>query len=438
MQLFLSKDYSKVNLLNLLFSLIPVSFIAGNLVLNLNILLFILFGFIFYGKDILRSNFDFLDKLIFFYFAYLLFTGFYNNINNYFFSDFPFEDPSVMIKSVLYQRYLLLYLVIKFMIEKNILKFKPFFISSAFFSIFVCFDLFYQFNFGQDIFGYEIKHRKLSGPFGDELIAGSYLQRFALFFLFIPIFFETNRKLILKIGISLLFLIYFAAMVISGNRMPLVLFLLISLLIIIFEKKTRKYFIIFTLITPIIFGFLYSYNQSIKTNFNLFFTQVSKLPVAILNSEKLTNKEIDINRSIPGHLKEFKTFYHTWLMNKYIGGGIKSFRRNCHHRDNIDKSTNFICNTHPHNYYLEILTDLGLLGFFLLVAIFSITLYRSLIKKYFLSSTLKNNYIITPFIFLFFAEIFPIKTSGSFFTTGNATFFFIVFAITIALSRERN
>ena len=125
-------------------------------------------------------------------------------------------------------------------------------------------------------------------------------------------------------------------------------------------------------------------------------------------------------------------------MNKYIGGGIKSFRRNCHHRDNIDKSTNFICNTHPHNYYLEILTDLGLLGFFLLVAIFSITLYRSLIKKYFLSSTLKNNYIITPFIFLFFAEIFPIKTSGSFFTTGNATFFFIVFAITIALSRERN
>ena len=173
MQLFLSKDYSKVNLLNLLFSLIPVSFIAGNLVLNLNILLFILFGFIFYGKDILRSNFDFLDKLIFFYFAYLLFTGFYNNINNYFFSDFPFEDPSVMIKSVLYQRYLLLYLVIKFMIEKNILKFKPFFISSAFFSIFVCFDLFYQFNFGQDIFGYEIKHRKLSGPFGDELIAGS-------------------------------------------------------------------------------------------------------------------------------------------------------------------------------------------------------------------------------------------------------------------------
>ena len=38
---------------------------------------------------------------------------------------------------------------------------------------------------------------------------------------------------------------------------------------------------------------------------------------------------------------------------------------------------------------------------------------------------------------LFIAEIFPLKTSGSFFTTGNATYFFLILAITVALS-ERN
>jgi hypothetical protein len=38
--------------------------------------------------------------------------------------------------------------------------------------LFVCFDIFFQFVFGQDIFGYQISPtRKLSGPFGDELIA---------------------------------------------------------------------------------------------------------------------------------------------------------------------------------------------------------------------------------------------------------------------------
>ena len=44
--------------------------------------------------------------------------------------------------------------------------------------------------------------------------------------------------------------------------------------------------------------------------------------------------------------------------------------------------------------------------------------------------------MITPFIFLFLAEIFPIRTTGSFFSTGNATFFFLVIAVTIALSKK--
>ena len=53
---------------------------------------------------------------------------------------------------------------------------------------FICmFWYFFQFVFSKDIFGYEIldSGRRLSGPFGDEFIAGGYLQRFSLFaFLF--------------------------------------------------------------------------------------------------------------------------------------------------------------------------------------------------------------------------------------------------------------
>ena len=30
------------------------------------------------------------------------------------------------------------------------------------------------------------------------------------------------------------------------------------------------------------------------------------------------------------YLDQFKSFKDTWLMNKYIGGGIKNFRYNCH------------------------------------------------------------------------------------------------------------
>ena len=93
---------------------------------------------------------------------------------------------------------------------------------------------------------------------------------------------------------------------------------------------------------------------------------------------------------------------------------------------------------HPHNYYLEILTETGLFGFALVVLIFSITLYITFFKKYFLSSNLQYNKIIVPFIFLFIVEIFPIKSTGSFFTTGNATYLFLLLGILIGLARKYN
>ena len=46
--------------------------------------------------------------------------------------------------------------------------------------------------------------------------------------------------------------------------------------------------------------------------------------------------------------------------------------------------------------------------------------------------------IIVPFIFLFIIEIFPIKSTGSFFTTGNASYLFLILAILVALSQKDN
>ena len=123
-------------------------------------------------------------------------------------------------------------------------------------------------------------------------------------------------------------------------------------------------------------------------------------------------------------------------MNKYIGGGIKNFRYYCHVNPK-SKNTDFKCNMHPHNYFLEILTETGLIGFFLTLTIFSTVIYLTFIKKYFLKSSLNNNKIIVPFIFLFLVEIFPLKSTGSFFTTNNASFLFLIMSILIALARKQ-
>ncbi len=433
MSISLSKYLTRINYLNLLFCAIPISFIAGNTAINANIILLIISTFFFYRINPVKLKYYLLDKIIILFFLMTLFTGFFNNLYLYYgdIKTFP-KDFTIIIKSLSYLRYFALYLIIRFLVEKDILNFKYFFISCFLFSIFVSFDIFYQLTFGKDIFGFEATGRKLSGPFGDELIAGSYLQRFSLFSFFLfPIFFKIENKKIIKLLIPLLFLVFISAIIISGNRMPLILFILAISALLLFEKETRKYIPIFIVVFSLVFLMIYKFNSTVRYNFKDFHNQIDGIVKTSILKEEKENKYVVYS-------KTYQTFYDTWLMNKYIGGGIKSFRYYCHERPNIDKNSKFTCDMHPHNYYLEILTETGIIGFLILSSIFFITLYISFFKKYFTDSKLRYNHIITPFIFLFLVEIFPIKSTGSFFTTANATFIFLIIAVIIALSRKEN
>ena len=142
----------------------------------------------------------------------------------------------------------MLFITLKFLVEKNIINFKIFFLSCSFAALFVCLDIFYQYIFGKDIFGYGIVDgsRKLSGPFGDEMIAGGYIQRFSIFALFtIPLFYENVSSRILKFLIPFLLIIVFLALILSGNRMSLILFIFLITLVVFFHGQTRKYFLPF-------------------------------------------------------------------------------------------------------------------------------------------------------------------------------------------------
>ena len=407
-----------------------MSFVAGNMIININLILLILSTLIFYGKEVFKIKYFFLDKLFFAFFFLVLLTGI---INDYYFYSISLAWKgyfTTIIKSIFFLKYLLLYIVLRYLIETNNLNFKYFFISCTLASIFVSFDIIYQFFNGTDIFGYEGIKNKLGGPFGDELIAGGYIQRFSIFsFFLIPLFYSDQLGKYLKLIIPILFIIFFVSIVLSGNRMPLILFLFTVSLIILFQKQTRKYFLTSIIIFILIFSLLFNFNNKVKNNFIAFYNQISQMVVIVLEKDFSNKRQ-------PPYLKEFTSFYGTWLMNKYIGGGIKNFRYYCHERSNIDKDSKFICNMHPHNYYLEILTETGIVGFLLIFIIFMIILYLTFLKKYFMKSKLDDNKIIIAFIFLFIAEIFPIKSTGSFFTTGNTTYLFLLIGILIGLARK--
>ena len=437
MSFFSNSYFSKKNILNFLFSFLPLSFIIGNLAINLNILFLIIFSFFFYGKKILILNYSFLDKVILFFFSLIIFICIVSNINTYFFFDNGIGDGfyniTVIKKSLHFLRFLILYYVIIYLIRENLINFKYFFTSCLFFTVFVSIDLFYQSLTGKDIFGLVSKeiNRKLSGPFGDEYIAGGYLQRFSIFAFFAIFFlFNLKNKIQLFSLYSFLFVIFLSGMILAGNRMPLLLYFFSVSLIFLLEKRFRKYFLLFFLLFFLVFSSIYKLNSTVKNNYDNFHNRVSMMYGAVINKNFKDN-------NVPQHFREFGTFYNTWLMNKYLGGGLKSFRNNCHLRPNVDRNSKFVCNMHPHNYYLEILADLGLVGLATLFVIFFVTLYKFFILKH--SQILeKKNYLILPFAVVFITEIFPLKSTGSFFTTGNATFIFLTLFVLIALMKKKS
>ena len=61
--------------------MLPLSFIAGNLIVNLNLIIITLVSIFYYGKDILRIKLNSIDKLLIVLFIYALIVGVINYLN---------------------------------------------------------------------------------------------------------------------------------------------------------------------------------------------------------------------------------------------------------------------------------------------------------------------------------------------------------------------
>ena len=78
---FHNKNYYKI--LNILFCLIPLSYIIGNFAINLNVFLLIVFSLIVYNKKIFETKLLLIDKIILCFFVFALFSGIINTFNSF-------------------------------------------------------------------------------------------------------------------------------------------------------------------------------------------------------------------------------------------------------------------------------------------------------------------------------------------------------------------
>ena len=109
-------------LINLLFASIPLTFIIGTSALNLNIFLFIIVSLSLFFKDFLKLKLSSADKIIIIFFTFIVFTGLFNTVENYYFGDREYiylpgipladgknHDFTILLKTFAYLRYLILY-----------------------------------------------------------------------------------------------------------------------------------------------------------------------------------------------------------------------------------------------------------------------------------------------------------------------------------------
>ena len=429
--MFFQNIYSKSFLINLIILFIPITNMAGNLLLNLNVVLLLIFALLFYRLNIFKIEYNLIDKLIIIFFIYIFLNGILNNFLNFNFPNAPRQDI-VIIKSILFLRYLLLYFVIRFLVINKIINFKIFFYIFGLSALFVSIDLIIQFTTGKNIFGFEGEGRRLGGVFGTEYIAGGYIQRFFIFLPFsILIFSKMKQDWKIQLIFFAIIIISLLGILFSGNRIPLIMSILILGFMFIYENKIRKLLIALLIVFITSFSFLFKINK----DFSLHYQDFKNRSVTVLNylKDRVTTTG-NVQKITNPYVKEWESGVLTWQQNKIFGGGIKSFYFHC---STIDEKimVKFIgsCNSHPHNYYLEIAASLGLFGFVILTTIFFLVLYRSIKILHFPSNFFDQKNILIPFYIVFIVEIIPLKTTGSIFTTVTANFLFIILPIIVGL-----
>ena len=405
---------NRIKFLNYFISLIPLSLILGNLAVNINVTIICILGLMLFGKEIFFINEKKYQYLIYLFFVYLIFITLFNNISNF---EKIFQYKKNFYKSIFFLRFLIMFLIINYLIQKDQLNIKLFYISCAFFSVVISFDVLIQVITGKNLTGYEITNFKPSSFFGSENIAGSYLQKFIPFFIF---FFVSSNKILKKnLCIFILLMIFTIPIILTSNRMPTLIYMSSLILFFLMEKKIKQIIIMLFFFISLIFILIKNpITERINIQLKIFITESVHL---LLNAPKLfLNNQYDgqLNMGPTGYLVHFNSGIQVWKKNKIFGQGLKSFPLNCKFGDNQT------CNTHPHNYPIEIMVDTGIVGLILIYLVFIITL-KKFLKFYFSISNQNSKLMLLPFLFVIFFEFFPLRSSGSFFTTSNSVIIFL-------------
>jgi O-antigen ligase len=128
------------------------------------------------------------------------------------------------------------------------------------------------------------------------------------------------------------------------------------------------------------------------------------------------------------------TAYKIFLNYPMFGIGVRNFNQECTKDLYNDEKLNYNkgrCSTHPHQYYFEILSETGIIGFIFFISTFICILYSG-----FISYFKKKNLILLGSLSFTVSSLIPFIPSGSFFTTYSASIFWLNIGLILAFTKS--
>ena len=264
-------------------------------------------------------------------------------------------------------------------------------------------DGYFQFFNGFNIIGLPASEGRISSFFGKELIMGSYLSR--LFPLLFALFVLRKNSRLEIYYIGLLFILIDVLIYITGERASFVFLNLSTLFIIILIKKYQKFRVInFVCALVLISGLTFVYDKL-----------ADRMIRDVFKSLGFSKEETKKNIFTPQHDSLIKTAYNMFLDKPIFGHGPKMFRVIC--KDEKYATGVTPCMTHPHNFYVQLLSETGIIGFGFLFSAFTYVLYCA--YRQFKSIVLRQKRYLTDYQVCLLAGIlitvWPLTTNGNFF-----------------------
>ena len=390
----------KFNFFEILFLSLPILLVFSRFLLEISLIIISIYFLIcvFKDKEFFYFN-NFLFKFAFIFYLYLLF----NHI---------IQANKLETSVIFYFRYSIYALSIYYLLSKKNELFINFLKVIFFLVLILSIDTVFQFIFDYNLIGLKvIEDHRMSSFFGNELVLGGFTFRIMpfifMFFIFKNKFFN-NQKIYLALFLSYLLII------LSGERIAFVSSVLVGFFYLIFlniENK-KKLFMKISIVFALLFLSLMFFSKSYQ---NRYYSRIiddlnSKnfLTKSMLSKENLDKRKIIFLSGL--HHNMLLTSYNIFKNNFFFGSGPRSYRIVCLNKNY--RINDYSCQNHPHNFTMQILAELGIVGF-----LFYLILYFFILREIWISRAKKNREIFAKLCILgfLFITFMPLAPSGNFF-----------------------